>query len=123
MRRLFVLVALVAAPSLASADRAHDEMTEALIAQADLHPSPMQLPATAQAPQHASANSAVKRGSGNGPQSANAQAHAEEGKAQGQANAAAHHAANAARDAAGQAQSEAAKERAKNHPHPPHPTH
>src|SRR3569623_3274883 len=35
MRRLAVLVALLAAPSLAMADRVHDEMSEALIAQAD----------------------------------------------------------------------------------------
>lgn len=120
MRRLAVLVALLAAPSLALADRAHDEMTEALIAQADLHPSPIQLPTTAQAPQHAAAQSAVKRGIG--PQAANAQAHADEARAQGQANAAAHQAQAAANAAAGQAQAEAAKQRAMSHPHP-HPTH
>ena len=120
MRRLAVLVALLAAPSLAMADRVHDEMAEALVAQADLHPAPLQLPTTAQAPQHANAHSAVQRGIG--PQSANGQAHADEGKAQGQANAAAHQAQGAANAAAGQAQAEAAKQRAMNHPHP-HPTH
>jgi len=120
MRRFGWIIALVALAGTASADDAHDEMVAALTAQADLHPTPLQLPTTSQAPQHAAAQSAVKRGIG--PQSANAIAHANEARAQGQANAAAHQAQAAANAAAGQAQAEAAKQRAKDHPHP-HPTH
>ena len=121
MRRFAWIVALLALAGTAAADDAHDEMAAALVAQADLHPAPLQLPTTAQAPQHAAPQSAVKRGIG--PAAAQAAAHANEGRAQGQANAAAHQAQAAANAAAGQAQAEAAKERAKNHPHPPHPTH
>jgi hypothetical protein len=117
MRRLAVIAALLVAGA-AHADTAHDEMAAALAAQIDAHPTPIALPTKAQAPQHAAAQSAVKRGIG--PQAAAAQAHADEARAQGQATAAAHQAQAAANAAAGQAQAEAAKARAAQHPHP-HP--
>lgn len=120
-RIAWIIGAVLAIAPAANAGNAHDEMAEALVAQADLHPTAVQLPVTAQAPQHAAPQSAVKRGIG--PQAAQAAAHANEGRAQGQANAAAHQAQAAANAAAGQAQAEAAKQRAKDHPHPPHPTH
>ena len=120
MRRFVLIVGMLAFAATANANDAHDEMAAALAAQADLHPAPLQLPTAAQAPRHAAAQSAVKRGIG--PQAAQAIAHANEARAQGQANAAAHRAQAAANAAAGQAQAEAAKQRAKAHPHP-HPTH
>jgi hypothetical protein len=118
MRRLALIAALLVAGT-AYADTAHDEMAAALAAQIDAHPTPVSLPTTAQAPQHAAAQSAVKRGIG--PQAAAAQAHAGEARAQGQATAAAHQAQAAANAAAGQAQANEAKARAASHPHP-HPT-
>jgi hypothetical protein len=119
MVRLALIVSLLVAGT-ASADPAHDEMAAALAAQIDA-PTPLALPTTAQAPQHAAAQSAVKRGIG--ARAAAAQAHADEARAAGQANAAALQAQAAANAAAGQAQAHAAKERAQQHPHPPHPTH
>jgi hypothetical protein len=118
MRCFVSIVCVLALAGTAAADSTHDEMAAALLAQVDLHPTPLQLPTTAQAPQHAAPQSAVKHGIG--PRSANAAAHADEGRAQGQANEAAHQAQAAANAAAGQAQAEAAKQRAKDHPHP-HP--
>lgn len=120
MRRLVLIAAMLVAGT-AAADPAHDEMAAALVAQIDAHPSPIALPVTAQAPQHAASHSAVKQGFA--AKAAAAQAHADEARAQGQANAAANKAQAAANAAAGQAQSNAAKERAQQHPHPPHPTH
>jgi hypothetical protein len=117
MRRLALIAALLVAGT-AYADTAHDEMAAALAAQIDA-PTPLTLPTKAQAPQHAAAQSAVKRGIG--PQAAAAQAHAGEARAQGQATAAAHQAQAAANAAAGQAQANEAKARAASHPHP-HPT-
>ena len=70
MRRIAWIVALLALAGTANASDAHDEMAAALAAQADLHPAPLHLPTTAQAPQHAAAQSAVKRGIG--PQAAQA---------------------------------------------------
>ena len=119
MRRLALIAGLLVAGT-AYADTAHDEMAAALAAQIDAHPTPISLPTTAQAPQHAAAQSAVKRGIG--PHAAAAQAHADEARAQGQATAAAHQAQAAANAAAGQANAQAHKERAQAH-HPPHPTH
>jgi len=121
MRRFVWIVAVVGlwGAGTAHADDAHAEMAAALAAQADLHPTPVQLPVTAKAPQHAAAPSAVKRGIG--PQAAAATARADEARAQGQAQAAAHQAAAAAAAAAGQAQAQAAKDRAA-HPHPTHQT-
>lgn len=117
MRRLAVIAALLVAAT-ASAGTAHDDMAAALLAQIDAHPTPISLPTTAQAPQHAAAQSAVKRGFG--PQAAAAQARADAARAQGQAMAAAHKAQAAANAAAGQAQAQAARQRAAQHPHP-HP--
>ena len=120
MRRLVlitIVVGLVGARA-AYADDAHAEMAAALEAQID-HPSPVQLPTTAKAPQHAAVHSAVKRGIG--PQAAAAAVRADQARAQGQAQAAAHQAAAAAAAAAGQAQAQAAKDRAA-HPHPTHQT-
>jgi hypothetical protein len=116
MRRLAQLIALLAFVGTASADPAHDEMAAALVAQIDAHPTPIALPSTAQAPRHAAAQSAVKRGIG--PQAAEAQAHADAARAEGQATAAAHQAQAAAAAAAGQAQAQAARQRAAQHPHP-----
>jgi len=120
MRRfmwIFAVVGLLGARA-AHADDAHALMAEALAAQID-HPTPVHLPVTAKAPQHAAAQSAVKRGIA--PQAAAATARADQARAQGQAQAAAHQAAAAAAAAAGQAQAQAAKERAA-HPHPTHQT-
>lgn len=121
MRRLVLIVAVVGllGARAAHADDAHAQMAEALAAQID-HPTPVTLPATAKAPQHAASQSAVKRGVG--PQAAAAAARADQAKAQGQAQAAAHQAAAAAAAAAGQAQAQEARERAK-HPHPTPQTH
>ncbi len=120
MRRFALIMAVVGlfGARAAHADDAHAEMAAALAAQID-HPSPAHLPTTAQAPQHAAAQSAVKRGVG--PQAAAATARADQARAQGQAEAAAHQAAAAAAAAAGQAQAQAAKDRAA-HPHPTHQT-
>ncbi len=121
MRRFVLIMAVVGllgGARAAHADDAHSEMAAALAAQID-HPTPVQLPVTAQAPQHAAPQSAVKRGTG--PQAAAAAARADEARSQGQAQAAAHQAAAAAAAAAGQAQAQAAKDRAA-HPHPTHQT-
>jgi len=121
MRRFAWIVAVVGlmGARAAHADDARAEMAAALAAQIDAHPTPVKLPSTAQAPQHAAPQSAVKRGIG--PHAAAATARADEARAQGQAQAAAHQAAAAAAAAAGQAQAQAAKDRAA-HPHPTHQT-
>jgi hypothetical protein len=108
-------------------DDARAEMAAALIAQADVHPTPLALPIVAAAPRHAVAQSAVKRGTGaraagdvaRTPASAADAANRVSQRAQAQAasQALAHQAQAAAAAAAGEAQSQAAKERA-SHPHP-----
>lgn len=105
----------------------HAEMAGALAAQADLQPPPLVLPVLAAAPRHASATSAVKRGTGSRAASdvsrtaASAADAAEQvsqhAEAQAASQALAHQAQAAAAAAAGQAQSQAAKERS-THPHP-----
>ena len=118
-------------PGAARADEdPHAEMAAALAAQADLQPIALVLPVASAAPRHASAASAVKRGTGPRPAgdvartaaSAAAAADAanrvsQHAQAQAAAQALAHQAQAAAAAAAGQAQSQAAKERA-SHPHP-----
>jgi len=113
-----VAVCLSALPS-ASADvaDAHAEMAAALAAQADLHPSPVNLPSRAAAPQHAAAQSAVKRGLPS-PAANDASARAaSQAQAQASPQALVHQAQSAAAQAAGQAQAQAAKDRA-SHSHP-----
>ena len=124
MRRTILVLALLggSAPSVcADADiDPHAEMAAALVAQADLQPTPLVLPVMAAAPRHAAATSAVKRGIA--PRASDAAGAAanqvsQRAQAQGASQAAAHQAQAAAAAAAGQAQSRAAKERA-SHPHP-----
>jgi len=123
MRRTLCLAALLGlfGSTAWADDRAHADMAAALVAQADLQPTPLVLPSLAAAPRHAAAASAVKRGTG--PRAAADAARAEANQAsqrvQGQAasQALAHQAQAAAATAAGQAQAQAAKERA-NHPRP-----
>jgi hypothetical protein len=102
-------------------DRAHAEMAAALAAQADLYPPPLVLPVIAAAPRHATAASAVKRGTGPGAaaDAARTEANQASQRAQGQAasQALVHQAQAAAAAAAGQAQSQAARDRAA---HPRH---
>jgi hypothetical protein len=126
MRHLLPLAVLLGmAGSTASAeaedDRAHAEMAAALVAQADLHPTPVSLPVMAAAPRHAAAASAVQRGTGargaNEAAGAVANQASERAQAQAGSQAVAHQAQAAAAAAAGQAQSQAAKERAA-HPRP-----
>jgi len=108
-------------------DDAHVEMAAALVAQAELHPTPLALPVAAAAPRHAAAPSAVKRGTG--PRGASDVARtaasaadaanrvSQRAEAQAASQALAHQAQAAAAAAAAEAQSQAAKERA-SHPHP-----
>jgi hypothetical protein len=121
----FACLALIAWPGAAVADgNPHEEMAAALAAQADLHPTPLALPATAGAPRHAAAPSAVNQG--NGARTAGDVARtaasaanrvSQHAQAQAASQALAHQAAAAAAAAAGEVQSQAAKERA-THPHP-----
>lgn len=119
--RIVVLTALLgwfaASPATAWADdAAHAEMAAALMAQADLHPSALSLPAVSAAPMHAAAASAVKRGipaasrPGNAARNAASAADRASRNAQGQgpSQALAHQAQAAAAAAAGQAQSQRA---------------
>jgi IMP dehydrogenase len=69
MRRLLCIATVLGLSSLASAEPqadAHAEMAAALVAQADLHPTPVSLPKAAAAPSHAATASAVKCGVGPG---------------------------------------------------------
>src|SRR5690242_19135281 len=120
-------LASLAWPGAASADGdPHAEMAAALAAQADLQPSPLVLPATAAAPRHAAAASAVKRGTGaraavDTARTAASAADAanrvsQHAQAQAASQVLAHQAQAAAAAAAGEAQSQAAKDRA-THPH------
>jgi hypothetical protein len=119
-RSLFITVAVwLAFVPVASADVADTraEMAAALAAQADLHPSPVNLPSRAAAPQHAAAPSAVKRGLPS-PAANDASARtAAQAQSQASSQALVHQAQAAAATAAGQAQAQAAKDRA-SHPHP-----
>ena len=110
----FVVAIWLSSTSLAMADDPHAEMAVALAAQADLHPTPVSLPSRANAPKHAAAPSAVKRGIAAPASDASARATAQ---AQGQSEILAHQAQAAAAAAAGQAQAQAAKQRV-GHPHP-----
>lgn len=118
MRRTLCLAALLGffGATAWADDGAHAEMAAALAAQADLHPPPISLPATAAAPRHAATASAVKRGTGarEATDAARAEANQASQRAQAQAGsqALAHQAQAAAAAAAGQVQSQAAKERA-----------
>lgn len=122
MRRLLWIATLLRLSSPASAEPqadAHAEMAAALVAQADLHPTPVSLPKAAAAPSHAATASAVKRGVG--PRAATEGQRAADQvsqQAQAQAQALAHQAQGAASAAAGQAQAATAKERSVTHPHP-----
>jgi hypothetical protein len=119
VRLLFIAIAVwLSAPRIASADvDAHAEMAAALAAQADLHPSPVNLPSRAAASQHAAARSAVKRGLPS-PAATDASARtAAQAQSQASSQALVHQAQAAAASAAGQAQAQAAKDRA-SHPHP-----
>src|SRR5262249_24474137 len=120
MRHLLTIIVLLGINGSAvwaetDGDRAYAEMAAALMAQSYLHPTPISLPATAAAPRHAAAQSAVKRGTGarGASDAAGAAANQASQRAQAQASsqAVAHQAQAAAAAAAGQTPGQAGKRR------------